>query len=327
MKTISVIVPVYNGIQFLEKCIDSICKQTYQKLEIIAVDDGSTDGSGELLDRLALKEPRIHVIHQENGGLSAARNSGIKAAAGEYFGFVDCDDYLEPEMYADLMRFADEKKISIVQASRIEESISGEILPNVCIPPAADLLISSIDFFRELLLHRGDASFCTKLVKASLFENECFPNGILNEDFHLLVRILPKAKTVGILSNQYYHVVYFEQSLTRKKSENTFSKTFLDMIDNADMIEKLVSAEYPSLMIEAKRFALFQRLDYLLHVPLSQMHQRNAFYRSVVGYLRDNIFNVFHNSYLTKKNKLYLFLLSVAPKLTRQIHAAISRQR
>ena len=95
---ISIVVPVYNVRQYIEKCIDSIINQTYKNLEIILVDDGSTDGSGELCDELKKLDFRIKVYHKENGGLSDARNYGVDRAKGMYIGFVDSDDYVDLEM-------------------------------------------------------------------------------------------------------------------------------------------------------------------------------------------------------------------------------------
>lgn len=91
---ISVIIPVYNVEKYLRRCLDSVIAQTYQKLEIICVDDGSIDDSGKICDQYAVRDARIKVIHQENQGLSAARNRGIDAADGEYIAFVDSDDYI-----------------------------------------------------------------------------------------------------------------------------------------------------------------------------------------------------------------------------------------
>ena len=96
---ISVIIPVYNVELYLRRCIDSVIKQTYKNLEIILVDDGSTDKSGEICDEYASLDNRISVIHKENGGLSSARNAGLKNAHGEYFGFVDSDDAIVEDMY------------------------------------------------------------------------------------------------------------------------------------------------------------------------------------------------------------------------------------
>ena len=95
---ISIIVPVYNVEKYLKKCVDSIVNQTYKNLEIILVDDGATDSSGEICDELEKLDNRIKVYHKENGGLSDARNYGVARATGSYIGFVDSDDYIDAEM-------------------------------------------------------------------------------------------------------------------------------------------------------------------------------------------------------------------------------------
>ncbi len=100
---ISIIVPVYNIAPYLPRCLDSILAQTHENLEVILVDDGSTDESGGILDAYAAKDPRIRVIHQANGGVTRARFSGLRAAKGEWIGFVDGDDYIEPDMYRHLL--------------------------------------------------------------------------------------------------------------------------------------------------------------------------------------------------------------------------------
>ena len=103
MPKISVIIPVYDTEEFLSRCLDSVLCQTHRDLEVILIDDGSTDASGALCDEYAEKDTRIQVIHQENSGSSAARNTGLEAACGDYIGFVDSDDWLEPDMYAYLL--------------------------------------------------------------------------------------------------------------------------------------------------------------------------------------------------------------------------------
>ena len=96
---ISVIVPVYKVEKYLERCVKSICAQTYQNLEIVLVDDGSPDQCGEMCDMFAKQDSRIRVVHKENGGLSDARNAGLDVMTGDYVGFVDSDDWIEPDMY------------------------------------------------------------------------------------------------------------------------------------------------------------------------------------------------------------------------------------
>ena len=98
MDLISIIVPIYNVEQYLNQCLQSVCSQSYDNLEIILVDDGSSDRSPELCDEWAEKDSRIHVIHKQNGGLSDARNTGISCAKGEYIAFVDSDDWIEKDM-------------------------------------------------------------------------------------------------------------------------------------------------------------------------------------------------------------------------------------
>lgn len=117
---ISVIVPVYNAIKYLEQCVESIMEQTYKDIEIILVDDGSTDGSCHLCDSLATRDSRIRVIHQINGGEASARNTGVKAASGEFIGFVDADDWIEPNMYERLLSLLQENNCKIVCCSNTE---------------------------------------------------------------------------------------------------------------------------------------------------------------------------------------------------------------
>ena len=323
---LSVIVPVYNiKREYLERCIASICNQTYKNLEILLVDDGSTDGSGAVCDEFARKDERIRVFHKENGGSSSARNLGIENATGEYLGFIDSDDFIEPDMYELLAEAIQKHQVKMAQISRDEIDEEGNKLPDVCEPPKNELLISTEKMMEELLMHRGDCSYCTRIAHKSLFENNRFPEGILNEDFYLLVHMLMDIKELAILPKQCYHVFYRVGSNSRKEDKNDFSRVFVDIVDNADVVTELVKQHYPKLLPVAMRFGFYQRLDYLLHIPISQMTKDNEFYKKVVSYLRKNIAKVITNSYLTGKNKMYLFLLSLAPKGTRYLHAKIRR--
>ena len=318
---ISVIVPVYNIKEYLPRCVESIIDQTYRNLEILLVDDGSTDGTGVLCDELAKKDSRIRVFHKKNGGSSSARNLGLKEASGEFVAFVDSDDYIESNMYERLIKGIQIFGAEIAQIGRDEVDESGNKLPDVCVPPLNDEFIESEVFMRELLLHKGDCSFCTKLVKKDLLKEKKFPEGVLNEDFHLLVQLLPQIKGIASLSGQTYHVFYRIGSNTRKKDKNDFSRVFGDNVDNADMVQKIVDAEYPKLHDIAVRFNLFQRLDYLLHIPIGQMTKGNEQYRSICEYIRSHIKEIVQSVHLTKKNKIYLLLFAIAPKGLRQVHA------
>lgn len=325
-KKISVIVPVYNSIDCLEKCVCSLCEQTYTDLEILLIDDGSTDGTAELVERLAGKDSRIRTHHKDNGGASSARNAGISLATGEYLAFADSDDYLEPYVYEELMRALAAGAYPIAQISRDEVDEDGRRLPDVCVPPEKERFCDSETFLKEMLLHRGDCSFCTKLIPREVFGKHRFPEGELNEDFRLLVEILQEIAGIVILPKQGYHVVARKTSTTRTRTKDSFSRVFTDIVENADRMQKLVDEKYPALHAYAVRFNLYQRLDYLLHVPISQMRGDHVFYSSVKSYLRRHVTDTVKNPYLTKKNKVYLMLFTIAPKTVRRVHAVKMRR-
>lgn len=333
---ITIIVPVYNIMEYLPRCVHSITAQTYTNLELILVDDGSTDGTGALCDELAKEDSRILVLHKENGGSSSARNLGLRNAKGAYIGFIDSDDYVEPDMYERLLAGIQNYQVQVAQIGRDEIDMEGNRLPNICEPPEKDQIIAQQDFLKELLMHRGDCSFCTKLFARELLMDREFPVGVLNEDFHLLVKLLPKIGNIVSLPGQAYHVFCREGSNTRKQTG--FSRVFADNIDNADMVMEMVegNAAISQRQVEERgksvtmtdiafRFGVFQRIDYMLHIPIEQMGKNNEFYVRVRNYLRANLSTICSNPVLTTKNKIYAVLLGIAPKTIRTIHKRLKR--
>lgn len=332
---ISVIVPVYNTKAYLERCIDSLLEQTYRDMEIILVDDGSTDGSGEICDSYAARDGRVRVFHKENGGSSSARNLGLDNARGDYIGFADSDDYVDPDMYERLYAGIREYRVRAAQIGRNEIDPEGNVLPDICVPPERCECLLPEKFMEELLMHRGDCSFCTKLIERSLFFEEksedgeengkagesCrFPAGILNEDFYLLIRMLDRIGPVVSLPGHAYHVFYRLGSNSRKESRENFSRVFADCVDNADLAAGIVAEKYPRLEAAAFRFGIFQRLEYMLHIPIGQMNKENETYGDIVKYLRKNWLKSMKNPLLTGKNKLYHTLFALAPRGVRKLH-------
>lgn len=320
---LTIIIPAYNITEYLSRCVRSVTAQTYRRLEIILVDDGSTDGTGELCDELAREDDRIRVYHKENGGSSSARNLALKYAAGEYIGFVDSDDYVEPDMYEELLKAIQRFQAPAAQTGRDEIDEKGNPLPDICVPPDRPLVIEGGEFLKELLLHRGDCSFCTKLIRRDMFPEEAFPEGKLNEDFHLLVRMLPGMGKVASLPCRAYHVFYRIGSNSRKADRENFSRVYGDSVENADMAADIVKRDYPKLQDIAFRFGIFQRLEYLLHIPVSQMTKDNTTYRDIVLYMRKKWIKSMANPVLTGKNKLYHTLFAIAPREIRRLHAAL----
>jgi glycosyltransferase involved in cell wall biosynthesis len=320
---ISIIVPVYQVRIYLEKCVRSLCSQTYRNIEIILIDDGSQDGSGELCDRLARSDDRIVVCHQQNAGPSAARNRGLAMAKGAYIGFTDSDDFVDATMYERLYQTICEFGAKVAQVGREELSANGKRLPNICEPPTVPTAVTAEAFLKELLMHRGDCSFCTKLFDQEIIGSKRFPEGALNEDFRLLVELLEELPMIVSLPEQTYHVLYRADSNTRKKDDRSFSRVFADGVTNADWVTGVVREKYPGLIKEALRFGVFQRLEYLLHIPISQMNPANQTYCEILLWLRRCYFSALANPWLTNKNKLYLTLFVLAPKRIRLLHRRI----
>ena len=306
--------------------MESIVAQTYPKewMEIIIVDDGSTDSTGAIADSLAAEHENVITIHQVNGGSSKARNAGLKIARGEYVGFVDSDDYIAPAMYEELVLAIERGGVMMAQTGRDEIAEDYSRLPDVVKIPDKAKLAGNEAFLRSLLLHRGDASFCTKLTKRTLFKQAgLFPGGELNEDFHLLIKMLRKVDKIAIVPYRRYHVYYRPGSNSRraKHERDRFPQSYTDCVKNADLAMRIVKRDFPLLLQEAERFAIYQRLEYLLHIPVRLMTPENAFYNDVVHYLREHLAQGLRNPYLSAKDKRNLTLLTPSPRAVRMAHA------
>ncbi len=329
---ISVVVPVYNSERFLRRTVACIQTQTDSDYEILLVNDGSTDGSLALCRELEKSDARIRVISQENQGLSAARNAGVRAASGEYISFVDSDDLIYPDMLEHLrtgmeaMRAAGHENVQI-QIGREEIDEEGKTLPAAVMPPEEPVLISPVQFIQSMLLYTGDASFCTKLTPRGILLAHPFQVGALCEDFDLETHLVDVIDGVYNLPPIGYRVVHRSGSLTRRRSVGQFSKAYIAIIEASDYVEEHLVPRYSSLRVAARRFGLFERLDYMLHVPISDMNGQNTFYRNVVNYLRQHRTDIRENPYLTRRDRVYLMMLAAAPVLVRRVHRLSMRLR
>lgn len=191
---ISVIVPVYNCADYVERCVRSIMDQTYNKLEIICVDDGSIDGSGRILDSLAAEDSRMRVIHQANGGASAARNAGIDYATGELITFVDSDDAIEADMYETLLPLFTNESVDIVHCGykRIRpDGTVKEVNGTGCVVNQSRYEASECLLLGTLFV----GSVCNKLYRAHLFKNVRLDTALaINEDVLANAELFSRAK-------------------------------------------------------------------------------------------------------------------------------------
>lgn len=208
---ISVIIPVYNTKQYLPACLDSILQQTYVDLEILFIDDGSTDGSSELLDALAECDSRIRVVHQANGGVCAARNRGIAEAKGDYLSFIDSDDTLEKDMYETLMDLIRKHQVDIAHCS-YNRVTDGVVKP---IGNTGTLhLHDTVQALECLLTGKLFVGSCwTKLYAHRLFDSVRFPDGIrTNEDMLVNFQLLRQVERSAFLDVCKYNYLTSETS-------------------------------------------------------------------------------------------------------------------
>lgn len=216
---ISIIIPVYKVEKYLEKCIESVLKQTYTNLQIILVDDGSPDNCGKICDEYAKKDSRIEVIHKANGGLSDARNVGISKAKGRYIGFVDSDDYIKEDMYEILLNLI-KKYDADVSICNLYDVIDG----NECIRNKENGIreYSRIDILKEILLDKNIQSYAwNKLYKKELFDEIKYPIGKKYEDIGTTFYLFEKCNKIVVTSEPEYYYLKRADSLVNNITEST----------------------------------------------------------------------------------------------------------
>ena len=217
---ISIIVPIYNVEKYLDKCVRSILSQDYQNIEILLIDDGSTDSSGRIADEFDKNFKNIKVFHKKNGGLSDARNFGIKQSKGKYLGFIDSDDYVETNMFSFLYNNIKKYDADISICGRFINYEDGrEIVQHtyevlkVMTNEEGLIALNSFKYF--------DMSSCDKLYKKEIFSNIEFPYGLKCEDYYTMYKLFDKSKVIVYDSKPMYHYYQREGSISRNKIMDT----------------------------------------------------------------------------------------------------------
>ena len=249
---ISVIVPVYNVEKYIRACLDSIINQTYRDLEIILVDDGSTDNSGAICDEYAKKDSRIKVIHKENGGQSVARNIGLQKAKGEFIGFVDSDDSIELDMFESLFSAIQNVDIAICGYNlvagdkRIESGLLGQ-----------NKTLNQAELWKEIFGNLNNAVW-NKLFRRELLSGICFDAKFAHgEDLIFNILYLKSAKTGKYINRYLYNYYKRGDSITTGK----FTKRKLLEVDSKDEALRLVQEIYPTMTETAKKYSFRARMN------------------------------------------------------------------
>lgn len=237
-KKVSIIVPVYNVEKYLKRCVDSILGQTYDNLEVLLIDDESTDSSGKICDEYAKKDKRIKVIHKKNEGLGLTRNAGIEHSTGFYISFVDSDDFIETNTISDVVTKIEKDNSDLVMYGLNRISANGiktEYIPN----PRKKMYVGDeiknellLDFIsddpREKIERNYTSSSCTCLFKRSTFIDNNIryksERKIISEDTYMMFDLLGKINKVSIINKCYYNYCENETSLTQTYKKDRFKK-------------------------------------------------------------------------------------------------------
>lgn len=237
---VSVIVPIYKVEKYLNKCVDSIINQSYKNLEIILVDDGSPDKCGEICDKYVEKDSRVKVIHKQNGGLSDARNAGIDIAKGDYLLFVDSDDWINKYMIENLVLFATDKNLDIVECKFISVHDRREIKDEVNVGECK--IFSNIEALENHFNGEGVyRCVWNKLYRKYLFDDLRFPKGKVAEDLHTTYKLLFKANKVGLIDFVGYYYYIRENSIMGKGGLKLIISTYEGIKDQNEFITENVN--------------------------------------------------------------------------------------
>ena len=317
---LSIIVPVYNVEPYLRRCIDSILAQTFTDFELILVDDGSPDNCPAICDEYAEKDPRIVVIHKENGGISDARNAGLDIARGEYIGFVDSDDFIHPQTYEIALKAAFDYEADIVQWGLLKFQNIDEI--------EIDSVQQSESAFRNILIFDNVANtyypeniwkishtVWNKLYKRHIFDNVRFPKGLINEDSYILLQTLDASSKYVIIEEKLYY--YYQRADSIMHVEYS-PKRFAACLLYSNNIEFYLKKNntYQHHYAANDYLGCFTQHMLMVHFRYKQYKKDFAPYRrQYLGKLRYIIFN----PVVCRMKKFMALMLVISPKIAYKI--------
>jgi glycosyltransferase involved in cell wall biosynthesis len=312
MPEISVIVPVYKVEPYIHKCVDSILAQTFSDYELILVDDGSPDTCGNICDEYAKKDARIRVIHKENGGLSDARNAGMKIACGEYVIFIDSDDYIDADMLSYLyenLRKADADMATCgiyeVYADRIEKQ-----------EEEPEFVCSGEEAFRCILRgHTIRGEIWNKLIKRSCISDLEFPKGKLYEDIFYTVDMMQRIKKVAVGTKPKYYYLHRSDSITGK----AYRPKLFDIIDGYTKNYQVVKQAFPKLEEEAECLWIWSRFIVLDKMFLEENYRSIDRFEELVTFIKQHFRRIMKNPYFQRNRKISAIVLLISIPLYRKL--------
>ena len=302
MKKISVIIPIYNVEKYLKRCIESIIKQTYSNLEIILVDDGSPDGCAKICDEYKSRDERIVVIHKKNGGLSDARNAGLKVATGEIISYIDSDDYVDLDMYEKMTKAMEEKNADIVVCGTNIEYEDGHTKVKC---EKEEKSFNREEALIELNSFKSfDMAVWNKLYKREVVDKIEFPVGKKSEDYFVMYQYFARAKKVVIINQAKYH--YFQRSNSISRGKNVTH----DYIEGSKSQKEFFEKNFPDLNYvgnTAYAFSYIATYNRYIKNELKMTNEmKKEFKKEVRKYLKD----INGNSHISRSKKIQATLFS-----------------
>lgn len=278
---ISVIVPVYNVERYLPQCLESILSQSYKQLEVILVDDGSRDSSGAICDDYAKRDDRIVVIHQKNGGAAAAKNTGLRAATGEYLSFVDSDDFLDPDVYAYMVDLLKTAEADVVQCSI--RDVYQDMTQDQIVKPGRKIWDTQ-DYIEQYLYDWTCGLMTDKLYKRSLFEGIFFEEGNRIDDEYFTYQGMMNA--VRIVSDDKVIYNYRRRKSSVMISPESQNRIAYDRVDFMAKRRKNVIARFPQLRRKYDRDFTYLLMD-LVRRPYNTIDSIRLIQHSLREYLEE----------------------------------------
>lgn len=321
---ISVIIPCFNVEKYIDRCMESVLNQTYQNLEIILVDDGSTDGTGKICDLYSQADERIRVIHKRNGGLSSARNAGLEVAAGTYIGFVDSDDWIEHDFYSYLYDLIVRYQADIAQCAYFLTDGNAKSL----VVDEEIRKVSQSDLMNIFFRTKGEdsnSSVWNRLYKHEIVKGVVFPEGYVNEDVYYSYFVFLKTCSAVISNQPKYNYFINGNGITRgalRKQDLSLYYVWDQIIEDA----KKCNHEYYEKAVLNRKRAVFTLLSkYVIYGVQDCDSFSNHWIRQQTKELRIFYGKLVFSGSLDIKRKLVLSFLCISPFMVRFIYLNLKR--
>lgn len=302
---VSVVVPVYNVEKYLKKCVESIVNQSYKNIEVIIINDGSTDSSPKICQELERKYSNIKVINQKNKGLSSARNKGIEVAKGDYITFLDSDDYYDLDTIESFYNSAIEADADMVCCGTYYENESGKYSLKECLNGKKEY--DNLSAFKSMLLSDGiDPSACNKFYRKKLFDHIKFPVGEYYEDLAIMYKIIFESNKIIHIGKPKYHYVIRKGSITHRN----FELKHLTIIDRWIEICNFCKSKDNDLYNMSLARYYLSLVDIAMMINNSTEYKTyDTNYKKIKNEISKNIKNIKNNNYISFFKKIMCYLV------------------